>query len=707
MVQAELKKLLHNGSFRIFLCIFLLAGILSPLAKKYRIDSNGNLPSDYTHVYTAYNCNSVEEVLADTEEQIRLLEVCQGFEILADLPPEIAEMLLEGMIDQYGLTEEKMAKLDIETLLRFTDSASREITVLTTIKDHAERISGYPRYLESIQTQVETIRNSILYKNNPYALSLAEKTAAEYAPLLGTTIPLADPTGVQIALGNWVDDAVLCAIICLTALFAFVQERQEGMTSLLFSTKHGQTGTYFAKLMLIAGVGILASVLLTGFHLLIAGDLGDLSRPLQTIPAYYTSPYVMSIGQLLALSFLQRTAATLLVGLIMSLLCILLDRSLALGVAALIAGVQTLCWLFIDGNSVFQFLKYLSIPALFSDETLLGNAVYIKLFDSPVRFLWGYLILTVFGGCILTLLGCNVYRRTQKALSIPNRSGKVNMHKYIPSLFALEMKKLLIHQKAILLLILVISLQPSFYESFHSGLNINELRYLSVMAEVEGPYTVEKHESLRMEQTELIALQSTAGQLMSNELDQRLAAVNRVLSLSDYLSAQDESVSYVYEGGIEALLGIRPVGSAYQFPLLALVLCLILPGLFTLEQESGFNNLIRTTSGIRRLKREKWKIAFLLTFMLFLICWLPAVVFIFKTFELSGWTAPAISLQSLSGLPGWVPIWLQIAIAWLWRLLSAVLTTFLVGFVSDKIGKYIPSVLLSCVLLGAMMMLLN
>lgn len=491
MVQAELKKLLHSGPFRIFLCIFLLAGVLSPLAQKYRIDSNGNLPSDYTHVYKAYNGDSVEEVLADSEEQIRLLEVCQGFEILADLPPEIAETLLESMIDQYGLTEEEMAELDADTLLQFTDSAFREISLLTAIKDHAERIAGYPAYLESIQSQVDTIRNSILYINNPYALSLAEETAAEYAPLLGNTIPLADPTTVQLALGTWVDDAVLCAIICLTALFAFAQERQEGMTSLLFSTKHGQAGTYFAKLILIAGVGILAGVLLTVCRLVIAGDLGDLTRPVQTIPAYYASPYSMSIGQLLVLSFLQRTAATLLVGLIMSLLCILLERSLALGTAALIAGVQILCWLIIDGNSIFQFLKYLSIPALFSDETLLGNAVYIKLFNSPVRFLWGYLILTVFGGCILTLLGCHVYRRTQKALSIPNRSRKVRMHKYIPSLFALEMKKLLIHQKAIVLLILIIVLQPSFYESFHSGLNINELRYLSVMAEVEGPYTIE------------------------------------------------------------------------------------------------------------------------------------------------------------------------------------------------------------------------
>lgn len=707
MVHAELKKLLHSGSFRIFLCIFLLVGILKPLTQKYSIDNSGNLSSDYSDTYQAYEGFTAEEVIADTEEQIRLLEICQGFEVLPQLPPEIAEVYLSSMIDQYGLYEEEMAKLDLDTLLRFTDSAYREIAVLTTVKDHAERVSGYSKYLESIQVQVETIRNSILYKNNPYALSLAEKTAAEYALLLGNTIPLTDPIGVQIALGTWVDDAILCAIICLTALFAFAQERQEGMTSLLFSTKHGQTGTYFAKLILIAGFGILSSILLTAYRLVIAGDLGDLTRPVQTIPAYYTSPYSMSVGQLLLLSFLQRTASILLVGLIMSLLCTLLDRSLALGTAALIAGVQIVFWMLIDGNSVFQLLKYLSIPALFSDKTLLGNAVYIKLLDYPVHFLWGYLVLTGLGGCILIFLGCNVYRRTQKAISIPSRNRKVRIQKQIPSLFTLECKKLLIHQKAILLLILVIALQPSFYDSFHSSLNINELRYLSVMEEVEGTYTPEKHKALLTEQSKLIALQASADQLMGNELDQRLSAVNRVLQLSDYLASREEPVAYVYEGGIEALLGIRPIGVAYQFPLLALALCLILPGLFTLEQESGVHHLIQTTEGTRRLKRAKWKIAFLLTFMLFLICWIPSVVFIFKTFELSGLAAPVISLQSLSNLPGWIPIWLLISVVWLWRLLSALMTTLLIGFVSNKIGKYIPAVLTSCVLLGAMITFLN
>ena len=67
---------------------------------------------------------------------------------------------------------------------------------------------------------------NILYRNNPYALALARKTAQEYADLDGLLLPLADSTGVEILLGTWIDDAIPCAIVCLTAMYCFLQERQ-------------------------------------------------------------------------------------------------------------------------------------------------------------------------------------------------------------------------------------------------------------------------------------------------------------------------------------------------------------------------------------------------------------------------------------------------------------------------------------------------
>lgn len=699
MIYAEWKKLLHNGAFRIFLCLFLLAGALSPLLT--------GLDRTTPLVFDAYEGMTADEVLADIELRQRDLEIVHTLELNAMLPPEIAEMLLEDLVNQYGLTLEEMEAIDPDTQLRFTGDAWSESQLLNVVKAQADRVNGYADYLQSIKEQEQTIQNSILYRNNPYALSLARETAEEYKDLDGLALPLADPTGVEILLGTWIDDAIVCAIAVLTAMYCFLQERQEGMIPLLFSTKRGRKATFSAKMAITAGIAAVSCMLLFLFRFFYAADLGDISRPLQTIPAFYTSPYRISVGTMLAWNLLQRIAAAVFVGFVMSLLCIALERSLALGSAALLTLVQVLCWQLIDSASVFAPMKYLSVPALFSGETMLGNAVFVKLLGSPVNFVYTSVFLLIgIGGGIVTLAGSR-YANSHRAISLPIRFGKKRHNKKLPGIFRLELTKLLWHQKAAMLLLLVLALQPRFYDSFHARLDLNELHYLSAIKTVEGPYTPEKQGSLRSQQEELnTQLMQNADPLVQEELSARLNAVELVLALGDYLSTREERVSFVYETGFEAMFGIRPVGARYQHPLIAVALCLILPGLFTLDRETGIHGLIGTTAGMRKLRRTKYRIAFLLSALVFLICWLPEALFIGKAFDLSQWTAPLVSIQAFTNYPGWLPIWLAVTALWVYRLAVALLFCITVCKTAERTGKYIPAVLLSGVLLGGMMFLL-
>lgn len=695
MIYAEWKKLLHNGAFRIFLCMFLLAGALSPLFT--------GLDRTTPEIYEAYEGMSAEEVLADIELRQRNLEIVRTLELNAMLPPEIAESLLENLVDQYGLTMDEMEAIDPATQLRFTEEAWSESQLLNIIKAQAERAIGYSAYLQSIREQEQTIQNSILYRNNPYALALARKTAQEYADLDGLVLPLADPTGVEIVLGAWIDDAIPCVIVCLTAMYCFLQERQEGMISLLFSTKLGRKATFLAKLSLVAIIGAVSCMLFSLFRLGYAGDLGDLNRPVQTIPSFYTSPYGIDLGTMLALDLIQRIAATVFVGIVMSLLCVTLERSLALGAAALLTLVQILCWRLIDSASVFAPLKYLSVPALFSGETMVGNAVFVKLLGIPVHFVHTSLFLLLAVGTALASLAGHRYANSHKTISLPVRAAKARHSRTLPGIFHLELAKLLWHQKAAMLLILVIALQPRFYDSFHARLNSDELRYLAAIKTVEGEFTSEKQASLEAQQEELNAqLMQTADPLMQDELSARLNAVEQVIALGNYLSNREENVSFVYETGYEAMFGIRPIGARYQNPLIAIALCLMLPSLFTLDRETGIHSLIQTTAGTKKLRWTKYRIAFLLSTLVFLICWLPEVWFICKAFDLSQWTAPLVSIQAFSRYPGWLPIWLAVAGLWVYRYAVAMIACVIVCKTGEKTGKYIPSVLISLLIIGTL-----
>ena len=700
MIYAEWKKLLHNGAFRIFLCLFLIAGALSPLFT--------GLDRTTPQAYKAYEGNNTEEVLADIELRQRNLEIVSTLELNAMLPPEIAESLLADLVEQYGLTMEEMEAIDPKTQLRFTEDAWSESQLLNIVKAQADRAVGYSAYLQSIRDQEQTIQNSILYRNNPYALALARKTAQAYSGLDGLVLPLADPTGVEIVLGTWIDDAIPCAIAVLTAMYCFLQERQEGMIPLLFSTKRGRKATFLAKMTIGSGLATCACVMLFLVRLVYAGDLGDLSRPVQTVPAFYTSPYAISVGAMLALDLVQCIAATIFVGICMSLLCVTLERSLALGAAALLTLIQVLCWKLIDSASIFAPLKYMSVPALFSSETMIGNAVFVKLFGIPVNFVCTSIFVLIGIGGILTMLAGFRYANSHKTIALPARSGKLRHSKTLPGIFRLELTKLLWHQKAALLLLLVVALQPRFYDSFHARLNSDELRYLAAIKTVEGDYTPEKQALLESQRKELNdQLMQATDPLMQDELGARLNALERIIALGSYLSTRKENVSFVYETGFEAMFGIRPVGAGYQNPLIAIALCLMLPSLFTLDKETGTHSLIQTTVGTKKLRRTKYRIAFLLSTLVFLICWFPEAVFIAKAFDLSQWTAPLVSIQAFSQYPGWLPIWLAVLGLWLYRYVVTCTACLIVCKIGEKIGKYIPTVLLSGILLLEVLLLLS
>lgn len=586
----------------------------------------------------------------------------------------------------------------LNPLICVQNSSSTDVAAL-----QAAQAGQYSDYLESIRAREEEVQDSILYKGNDYALHLARMTAAEYAELNGLTVPQADPTGVQLALGNWIDDAVGCGVVCLAEVFLFLQERQEGMMPLMFSTRNGRRTTYRSKLLLIGALGTLCGVFFAAVRMGLAEDIGEFARPIQSIPEFYASPYRISVGTLLVLSALQRILASLVVGIGMSVLCIVLDRGMAFGLAALITAANMYCWINISPASWLLPMKYLSIPALFSDETLLGNAVFVNFFEVPISFRIIFGVLVAGGGLLLTAIGGNCYVRSIRTVSSPDRHKSAKQKRQRQSLFWLELRKLLLHQKGAIILLVLVLLQPGFYSGFWSGITEDELRYLEQMRSIEGQFREETHEALQDDQETLQAEWVVAEDiLVSQEVMKRINIANRVLSVSNYLAERTEPVCYVYETGYEAMFGIHRIGLRYQPAMIALVLCLLLPGLFTIDKETRIEGLIQTTPGAGAAKKKRWLIAMLLSAVVFVVCWTPEVIFICRSFEFSNPTAPAVSLKMLGWLPGWVPLWLAVAGFWVLRLAETMTVGMVICVISEKTGKYVSTVFFSGALIAMM-----
>lgn len=177
---------------------------------------------------------------------------------------------------------------------------------------------------------------------------------------------------------------------------------------------------------------------------------------------------------------------------------------------------------------------------------MIGNAVFVKLLGTPVNFVHTSLFLLTAGGTVLAMLGSWFYNHSHKTISLPVLTKKERTKKKIPGIFRLELQKLLIHQKAALLLLLILALQPRFYDSMYARITTNELRYLAAIKTVEGEYTSEKQESLLLQRDELNHhLAQTTDPLMQDELSARLTAVEQVIALGTYLQTREEPVSFV------------------------------------------------------------------------------------------------------------------------------------------------------------------
>ena len=198
--------------------------------------------------------------------------------------------------------------LDIEeSSLRYLRSFYNEQHLLSEILEQVSAVAHYEDYLNRIGEEAKIMTSSSLFgKPGTFSYRNIEKTPPVYEHLKGTVLPAEDSEGMLLATGSRITDLLLLCLFVVLGLSMLIGEREDGTLLLIKPMKRGYLDTIAAKLALMLCLAAAGTVLFYGTDFLIAEKtlgLGDLSRPVQSLRGFLTSPYAMTAGQYLAGEF--------------------------------------------------------------------------------------------------------------------------------------------------------------------------------------------------------------------------------------------------------------------------------------------------------------------------------------------------------------------------------------------------------------------
>jgi len=550
---------------------------------------------------------------------------------------------------------------------------------------YMEQISNYSNYIEEVCKRSESIQNSTLYKESIYPVKVAQQTKRIYEKLKGLELPVVNPVGVEIAIGNWKDDMIRFLFCCMSSMFIFQADKENGLFSLFFSTQNGRKRAYWCKI----STAILCNIIFCITNLCIQHCVGgiccglaDFTLPIQTIPAYYKCPYRLTIGDLIFINGTVKIWSVVIFTIMSGVFFISLEFILAwIGIILEFIFSVTL-YIMISESSILQLFKYLNIASFSQTENLIGNLIYLDLWNTPISYHMSMIIVT----CGIILIGLQIGKCNFKyRMSIKKRKQKryVKLKKKTNTLFMMEMKKLIRPQIGLLLLGIGVVMQVMFYSGMCSGIGFEERILEDRLKKIEGKYSESIYEGLLKEKKEV-------EEGIRTYSDTQISCLDKLLSISQYLKNinSDIEVHYVYSGAYEALIGSRKVSIPYQNIAITLSLCLLLVGVFVQEKKEGMYYFNHTMPNYKKIYQEKIRLVVSISIFVCIFWWIPEWVYIVQNFYIANPFAPAISVPMFSNCPSWMLLWEVVVIVWLMKVLRSIVTGLLIAFASYNTENY-------------------
>lgn len=702
LIFFELGKNIKKRSFLLsiagilFLNLFLLWYVNLPDEGSPKLSAYRAFEQDIRAMSEEEKLEYAEKLYLDIEGVCLVRDVLQ----LEASSFEMGEMFAEQMRSEHpGVFEAYYDTYEKGNYLKYTDSLEQESALLTEIYEEMEKVSGYDAYLEGVQNTKGALGGISIFaseETDSFSSRNIEKSASDYKKLENVEITFYPSKGIASAMGNHISDVFLLLVILLFASSLIYEEKEKRLFCITRASVYGRGHSIAAKLLALGIYSIIVTALFYGVNLLFfAGTtgIGDLSRSIQSVAPYMESSLPISVCGYLIGSILTKAMVLFAAGALFTFLSMVSRYGFMSYLAGgLVVLVSWLLYQFIPSYSSFNWLKYLNMLGLMKTEDIYGGYLNFNFFGHPISRIfasWGAIFIYLTIGILISVCFFVKCRTLElKRIELPIVL-KPHIHS---SLFLHEGYKILVMNRAGMILLVFTGLIGYWYLSGQETLSAKESYYQSVMLQLEGELTQEKEalidaENKRYEEAfaqiakidELVEsgeIDQSAGDSMKSRYNSEVAfypSFQRVLDQYDYV--KESGGEFLYDTGYLHLFGILGRGFSVEF--LMLSICMVLSfsnGMSMENQKKSWQLLSATKRGRRQVLCRKVLVCALGTCFISLVPWVCRIIRIHRLYPMHGF------LASLRSIPHYRNIGVSMPVI-LWIGLFVLVQVFIVEFV--------------------------
>ena len=676
MIRCELKKLLRGRTGALFAALLLLNVFL---VTQLRAPGAG-WEHDARDVQTLY------AAIADLEPQ-------EAAERLDDQYERLLDSFWNGAYDGPLIT----------------GNVDGDLGVVGAVLERVQETAGYPAYLENVlATQAHLLTLPVYADPRSFGRRNLLVSGEVYRRLLDVEPRLCYTGMAETLPGGRITDGILLLAALLIALTMFSEERKH--RTLLLPLKRGRGPLFAAKLAAGGILLILGVCLLYGSNLLIGllrCGMTPLSAPIQSIYGFLQSPWHISVGEYYCLFLLSKLLAAWCVFGVLVLAC----NTMRTPVGAAGFGILLLFCAARPVSPGRPIRTACSALRLLDSERLFQTYYNLNLFGRPVPDgLFTLVLWTCIGAACLSCAALLWRFRSPITTERRLRLG-LRRKRNTGALFSYEARKLLVLERAGLVLLAFLLLQVWTYHSFSERLSPEAYLYLDYVSRLEGPPNAEKDALLARRQanydevySQLSELGNAAGsgeitpesyQIQASFLQQELYGEDLFHKVqAQYEQAKQVGGDFVSLLGWERLFGRRGVRDWLELGAkLSLCLSLGLAACNAVETETGMEQLLAVSVRKRRAQRYKYLLAALYAAASCAICVIPHVLVIRRVYGLDGLTSPAASVPLLGIRFGTVGAALSLYACAV--LAASLLAALFILLLSYKLKRTTPAVIAS------------